>query len=155
MNDDEFHLDEDELLENSKQIEEYCSRPRLNNFLWKIDHVVKSHTEYYDLIAQIIMVCRVFDDEEICDLADLVRTKWKGKPGTKNNDSDEWFVFEEFIAKPGMTDQKGPPRFEAIKIIMDKRRKSNEAAAKLYDIVMRSYGVPSAKRGRKKGNIKV
>jgi hypothetical protein len=150
MDDNEFNLDEDELLDIAKLRDEYCSRPRLDNFLWKIDHVVKSHNEYYDLIGEIIMVCRVFDDEEIRYLADLVRTKWRGKPGTKNNDADERFVFDEFIAAPGMNDQEGPPRFEAIKIIMDKRGKTNEAAAKLYDKVMRSYQIPSAKRGRKK-----
>jgi len=153
--DEEWPISEDEWLKAIKEMEEYNKRPRLDNFLGRIDHEVKSHTDYYDLMSEIILSCRVFDDQEIQQLSNLVRTKWVGKPGNRINEQDEDFVFHKFIATPGMNDQEGPTRVEAIKVIMDELGKTDSAAAKLYDKVMRSYSQPHAKRGRKKGTKQI
>lgn len=146
-----LNVSEEEL---DKIMEEWASRHRLDNFYIDLDHA-KSRDEYYEILSSAILVCRVFDDDEIRELANLVRTKWVGKSGNKVNEDDEHFVFDRFIATPGMNDEEGPPRVEAIKIIMKELGKTESAAGKLYDKVMRSFRQPHSKRGRKKGNIKI
>ena len=137
-----------------KIMDEWASRHRLHNFCIDLDHA-RSRDEYYEILSRAVLVCREFDDEEITELANLVKTKWVGKSGTKNKEDDEHFVFDKFIATPGMNDTDGPPRVEAIKIIVQELGKTESAAAKLYDKVMRSYGISPARRGRKKGKIKI
>lgn len=136
--------------EIDKIMDEWASRHRLENFYLDLDHA-RTRNEYYDILSKAILVCRVFDDEEIEHLSNLVRTKWVGKSGNKIKEDDEDFVFHTFIATPGMNDQRAPLRVEAVQIIMDELGKTEAAAKKLYDKVMRSFGQPHAKRGRKKG----
>ena len=145
------NLSDEEL---DKIMDEWVSRHRLDNFCIDLDHA-KSRDEYYEILSRAILVCRVFDDDEIQRLSNLVRTKWIGKSGNKIRENDEDFVFHTFIATPGMNDEEGPPRSQAIKIIMKELGKTDSAAAKLYDKVMRSYRIPPVKRGRKKGNNKI
>jgi hypothetical protein len=121
--------------------------------LWlAIPENFNSAEDYYNWLGKLVLISRDFNDEEIAELARLITTKWVGKRGRKINEDDEMYVLLKFYAPYDLTQASRPTRVDAIKSIMIDRKLSIDAAAKLYDKMMKRVGFTGAKRGRKKGN---